>query len=69
MEDVRCILAEGLHPGSGRSEGRVPRVAEAGRGGRRDPCQEKNLGTQITDAPLVIGVGPGLRRAGLPRGH
>ena len=31
---------------------------------------KKNLGTQITDAPLVIGVGPGFCAGrGLPRGH
>ena len=34
-------------------------MAAAGRGGRRDFGEKKNLGTAITDAPLVIGVGPG----------
>lgn len=58
MEDVRCILAEGCIPvladpkAECRAWLRPDVVVDA-------ILAKKNLGTQITDAPLVIGVGPG----------
>ena len=58
MEDVRCILAEGCIPvlADPKAECRAwlkPDVVVDA------ILAKKNLGTQITDAPLVIGVGPG----------
>ena len=58
MEDVRCILAEGCIPvlADPQAECRAwlkPDVVVDA------ILAKKNLGTQITDAPLVIGVGPG----------